>query len=218
MITHNLGLNNSILNQYMAEMRDVNIHGERMRFRRNIERIGEITAYEISKTLKYHTVEIQTPLGIQPVSVPDETIVLASVLRAGLPFPQGFLSYFDAAENAFISASRKYNEDHSAFTIELGYLSSPSIGGKTLIIVDPMLATGSSLDLAYQTLLKRGEPTWIHVACVIASKFGIEAATRIFPEDKTTIWAGAIDPELNDKAYIVPGLGDAGDLAYGEKM
>jgi len=217
MIIHNLGLNDSLLNQFMAEMRDVNIHCDRMRFRRNIERLGEITAYEISKTLKYHTVEIKTPLGIQPVSVPDESIVIASVLRAGLPFHQGFLSYFDAAENAFISASRKYNEDHSAFTIELGYLSSPSIAGKTLIIIDPMLATGSSLDLAYKTLLKRGIPTRIHVACVIASRYGIETASRIFPEEKTILWAGAIDPELNDKAYIVPGLGDAGDLAYGEK-
>ena len=218
MITHNLGLNDSLLNQFMAEVRDVNIHGDRMRFRRNIERIGEIIAYEISKTLKYQTIDVQTPLGLQPVSVPCESIVLASVLRAGLPFHQGFLSYFDNADNAFISASRKYNEDHSAFTIELGYLSSPSIAGKTLIIIDPMLATGSSLDLAYQTLLKRGEPSRIHVACVIAAKQGIEAASRIFPEDKTTIWTGAIDPELNDKAYIIPGLGDAGDLAYGEKI
>ena len=218
MIIHNLGLNNSILNQFMAEMRDINIQNDRMRFRRNIERIGEIIAYEISKTLSYHTVDVQTPLGLQPVSVPCDRIVLATILRAGLPFHQGFLSYFDKADNAFISASRKYNEDHSAFTIELGYLSSPAIDGKTLIIIDPMLATGSSLDLAYQALLKRGEPKRIHVACVIAGKPGIEMATRIFPEEITTIWAGAIDPELNDKAYIVPGLGDAGDLAYGEKI
>jgi len=218
MITNNLGLNDSILNQFIAEMRDVRIHSDRMRFRRNVERIGEIIAYEISKTLKYHTVDIQTPLGVQPVSVPCESIVIATILRAGLPFHQGFLSYFDGADNAFISASRKYNEDHSDFTIEVGYLSSPSIAGKTLIIIDPMLATGSSLDLAYQTLLKRGEPARIHVACVIASKHGVEAATRIFPDKITTIWTGAIDPDLNDKSYIVPGLGDAGDLAYGEKI
>ena len=218
MIIHNLGLNDSILNQFMAEVRDVEVHNDRMRFRRNIERIGEIIAYEISKTLKYHPVEIQTPLGVQPVSVPDESMVLATILRAGLPFHQGFLSYFDKAENAFISASRKYNEDHSAFTIELGYLSSPSIAGKTLIIVDPMLATGSSLDLSYQILLKRGKPARIHVACVIASKHGVDIATQLFPNEITTIWAGAIDPLLNDKAYIVPGLGDAGDLAYGEKV
>jgi len=218
MIIYNLGTSGSILNQFIAEVRDVDIHNDRMRFRRNIERIGEIIAYEISKTLNYRTVEIQTPLGVQPVLLPCDSIVLATVLRAGLPFHQGFLSYFDAADNAFISASRKYNEDHSAFTIELGYLSSPSIEGKTLIIIDPMLATGSSLDLSYKILLKRGMPAKIHIACVIASRYGIEAATRIFPEDKTTIWAGAIDPDLNDKAYIVPGLGDAGDLAYGEKV
>jgi uracil phosphoribosyltransferase len=202
----------------MAEVRDVNVHNDRMRFRRNIERIGEIMAYEISKTLKYRTVDIQTPLGLSPVSVPCDSVVLATILRAGLPFHQGFLSYFDKAENAFISASRKYNEDHNDFTIELGYLSSPSIAGKTLIIIDPMLATGSSLDLAYQILLKRGEPARIHVACVIASAHGINVATQLFPDEITTIWAGAIDPDLNDKAYIVPGLGDAGDLAYGEKI
>jgi uracil phosphoribosyltransferase len=218
MIIHNLGLNNSILNQFMAEVRDVRIQGNRMRFRRNIERIGEIMAYEISKTMKYQTVDVQTPLSVQSVSVPCEQIVLATILRAGLPFHQGFLSYFDTADNAFISASRKYNEDHSAFTIELGYLSSPSIEGKTLIIIDPMLATGNSLDLSYQILLKRGKPARIHVACVIASKYGVEQATRLFPNEITTIWAGAIDPDLNDKAYIVPGLGDAGDLAYGEKI
>ena len=218
MIIHNLGLNNSILNQFLSEVRDINVQSDRMRFRRNIERIGEVVAYEISKTLKYSVVDVQTPLEIQPVSLPCDSIVLATILRAGLPFHQGFLSYFDKAENAFISASRKYNEDHSAFTIELGYLSSPSIDGKTLIIIDPMLATGSSLDLAYQSLLQRGNPSKIHVACVIAAEPGIEAATKIFPKEITTIWAGAIDPILNDKAYIVPGLGDAGDLAYGEKV
>jgi len=218
MIVNNLGLNDSILNQFMAEVRDTGIQTDRMRFRRNIERIGEIIAYEISKTLDYHTIEVQTPLGVQPVSVPSDSIVLATILRAGLPFHQGFLSYFDNAENAFISASRKYNEDHSAFTIELGYLSSPAIEGKTLIIIDPMLATGSSLDLAYQFLLKRGTPARIHVACVIAAQHGIDEAIRLLPKEKTTIWAGAVDPDLNDKAYIVPGLGDAGDLAYGEKI
>ena len=218
MTIHNLGLNDSILNQFIAEVRDINVHDDRMRFRRNIERVGEIIAYEISKTLKYQTVDIKTPLGLQPVSVPCDQIVLATILRAGLPFHQGFLSYFDKADNAFISASRKYNEDHSAFTIELGYLSSPSIAGKTLIIIDPMLATGSSLDLAYKILLKNGKPDKIHVACVIASKYGVDVATQLFPEEITTIWAGAIDPDLNDKAYIVPGLGDAGDLAYGGKI
>jgi uracil phosphoribosyltransferase len=201
----------------MAEVREVGIQHDRMRFRRNIERIGEIMAYEISKTLKYQTIDIQTPLGIQPVSVPCEPIVLATILRAGLPFHQGFLSYFDKADNAFVSAARKYNETHSDFTIDIGYLSSPSIAGKTLILIDPMLATGSSLGLAFQLLLKRGEPAWIHVACVVAAKQGIETVSELFPQEITTIWAGAIDPDLNDKAYIVPGLGDAGDLAFGEK-
>jgi uracil phosphoribosyltransferase len=214
----NLAEQNSVLNRFMAEIRDVNIHSDRMRFRRNIERIGEIMAYEISKTLKYRTKEVQTPLGVHSCQIPNENIVLATILRAGLPFHQGFLSYFDGAENAFISASRKYNANHSSFTIDVGYLSSPSIEGKTLIIIDPMLATGSSLEVAYQILLQRGTPEKIHAACVIASKQGIEAACKIFPGDKTQIWAAAIDPDLNDKAYIVPGLGDAGDLAYGEKL
>jgi uracil phosphoribosyltransferase len=218
MVVNNLGENNSILNQFMTELRDIYIHGDRLRFRKNIERIGEIMSYEISKALQYKTVNVQTPLGMKLASVPDEQIVLATILRAGLPFHQGFLSYFDKAENAFISASRKYNGDHSAFTIEVGYLSSPSIEGKTLILIDPMLATGSSLDSGYQTLLQRGNPAKIHVACVIASQQGIEAACKIFPENKTTIWAADVDPYLDDKAYIVPGLGDAGDLAYGEKI
>ena len=218
MVVNNLGENNSILNRFTAELRDIHIHGDRLRFRKNIERIGEIMSYEISKALQYKTIRVQTPLGVKSVSVPDEPIVLATILRAGLPFHQGFLSYFDKAENAFISASRKYTEDHHDFTIEVGYLSSPSIEGKTLIIIDPMLATGSSLDSSYQTLLQRGNPSRIHVACVIASRQGIEAACKIFPEDKTIIWAADIDPYLDDKSYIVPGLGDAGDLAYGEKI
>jgi uracil phosphoribosyltransferase len=218
MMVNHLGERNSILNQFISEIRNIHIQEDRLRFRRNIERIGEIMSYEISKTVKYKTIEVQTPLGIKVVSVPDEQIVLASILRAGLPFHQGFLSYFDKAENAFISASRKYNADHSAFTIDVGYLSSPSLEGKTLLVIDPMLATGSSMDVAYQILLQRGTPAKIHVACAIASQKGIDAACKIFPEDKTTIWAAAIDPYLNDKAYIVPGLGDAGDLAYGEKI
>jgi uracil phosphoribosyltransferase len=215
---YNLGENKSILTQFVSEIRDIHIHDDRLRFRKNIERIGEIMSYEISKTLQYKEVEIQTPLGIARSSVPAESIVLATILRAGLPFHQGFLAFFDRAENAFVSASRKYNSDHSSFTIEVEYLSSPSIEGKTLIIIDPMLATGGSMELAYKALLKRGTPAKIHVACVIASQQGIQAACKLFPEDKTTIWAAAIDPVLNDRAYIVPGLGDAGDLAYGEKI
>lgn len=218
MIVNNLGESNSILNQFIAELRDIHIHDDKLRFRRNIERIGEIMAYEISKSLRYKTIDVQTPLGMKAVSVPDEQIVLATILRAGLPFHQGFLSYFDQAENAFISASRKYNETHSAFTVEIGYLSSPSIERKTLIIIDPMLATGSSLNMGYQNLLQRGNPSKIHVACIIAGQQGMDAACKIFPEDKTAIWTAALDPHLDDKAYIVPGLGDAGDLAYGEKI
>jgi len=218
MVVNNLGESNSILNRFTAELRDIKIHGDRLRFRKNIERIGEIMSYEISKAFQYTTIHIQTPLGVKSVLVPDERIVLATILRAGLPFHQGFLSYFDTAENAFISSSRKYSEDHRSFTIEEGYLSSPSIEGKTLIIIDPMLATGSSLDSGYQSLLQRGNPSKIHIACVIASQQGIEAACKIFPTDKTAIWAADIDPYLDDKSYIVPGLGDAGDLAYGEKI
>ena len=218
MNVHNLSEKNSILHQFLAEIRDVNIHDDRLRFRKNIERIGEIMAYEISKTLNYKTQTITTPLGTSDIPLISDPVVLATILRAGLPFHQGFLEFFDSVENAFVSASRRYNADHSRFEIVFEYLSAPSIEGKTLLLVDPMLATGGSLDLAYKALLTRGEPKNIHVACVIASQKGIDVAKTIFSNDKTTIWAGAIDPELNDKAYIVPGLGDAGDLAYGEKI
>jgi uracil phosphoribosyltransferase len=218
MTVYQLSENNSILNQFLAEIRDVNIHNDRLRFRKNIERIGEIIAYEISKTLQYATVAVQTPLGISDIPLISDRVVLVTILRAGLPFHQGFLEIFDKAENAFVSASRKYNHDHTGFDIVVEYLSSPSIEGKTLLIVDPMLATCGSLDLAYRALLKRGEPAKIHVACIIASRQGIETCQSIFPKEKTTVWAGAIDPDLNKLAYIVPGLGDAGDLAYGERI
>ena len=218
MTVHHLSENNSILNQFLAEIRDVNVHNDRLRFRKNIERIGEIMAYEISKTLCYTVVSVQTPLGVSDIPLISDQVVLATILRAGLPFHIGFLEFFDKAENAFVSASRKYNPDHTSFEIVVEYLSSPSIEGKTLVIVDPMLATCGSLDLAYRVLLKRGEPATIHVACAIASRKGMEVCQSIFPEEKTTIWAAAIDPDLNHLAYIVPGLGDAGDLAYGEKI
>ena len=218
MTVHNLSEKNSILHQFMAELRDITIHEDRFRFRKNIERIGEIMAYEISKTLNYTPTLVTTPLGIATVPLVSDSIVLATILRAGLPFHQGFLQFFDQAENAFVSASRKYNADHSAFHIEVGYLSSPSIEGKTLIIVDPMLATCGSLEVSYKALLAYGEPVAIHVACVIASQKGIDTTQQVFPKEKTTIWAGAIDFDLNEHAYIVPGLGDAGDLAYGGKI
>jgi uracil phosphoribosyltransferase len=218
MNVHNLSEHNSILHRFLAEIRDVTVHNDRLRFRKNIERIGEIMAYEISKTLNYSEQQVQTPLGVSTIPLPTDQIVLATIMRAGLPFHDGFLQMFDHAENAFVSASRRYNADHSHFEIVVEYLSSPSIESKTLLIVDPMLATCGSLDLSYQALLTRGTPKAIHVACVIASQKGMDAAQVAFPQDKTTFWAGAIDPGLNEHAYIVPGLGDAGDLAYGEKL
>ena len=218
MKVHNLSENNSILNHFIAEIRDVEVHSDSLRFRKNIERIGEILSYEISKTLDYSAQQVKTPLGVANVPLCAEKVVLAPVLRAGLPLHQGFLQFFDKAENAFVSASRQYSEDHSRFDIIVEYLSSPSIEGKTLIIIDPMLATGASLDLAYKALLKRGTPAKIHIACAIASQPGVNEVVRVFPNEKTSLWVGAIDPELNDRAYIVPGLGDAGDLAYGSKI
>ncbi len=215
----NFNESNSILNQYVAEIRNVEVQNDRLRFRRNIQRIGEIMAYEISKTFSYSVKDIKTPLGIAPVSTPDNQLVISTILRAGLPFHQGFLSYFDDAENAFnafVSAYRKY-KDTLKFDIHIEYIASPRIDGKTLIITDPMLATGGSMELSYQAMLTKGHPAEIHVVSVIASQKAVEYIASVFPEDKTTIWCAAIDPELNDHSYIVPGLGDAGDLAYGEK-
>lgn len=206
----------SLLNRFILEIRDVNIQQDRMRFRRNIQRIGEIMAYEISKDLNYSEKEVTTPLGTAKIATPDNNIVLCTILRAGLVFHEGFLNYFDNAENAFISAYREYT-DESHFKIKTEYLASPSIEGKTIIITDPMLATGYSMETCYKALLKKGTPEKIHIASVIASKKAIEHISSVFPEEKTTIWCGAIDPTLNEHAYIVPGLGDAGDLAYGIK-
>ncbi len=207
---------NSILNQYVSEIRNVEIQNDKLRFRRNIERIGEIMAYEISKSLSYSAKDIQTPLGIASVSTPDNQLVLSTILRAGLPFHQGFLNYFDNAENAFVSAYRKY-KDTLKFDIFIEYIASPCIDGKTLIIVDPMLATGSSMELSYQAMLTKGQPAEIHVVSIIASQQAVDYVQRKLPADKTTIWCAAIDPEINEHSYIVPGLGDAGDLAFGEK-
>ncbi len=215
---HNLSKQNSALNHFVAEIRDVHVHGDALRFRKNIERIGEIMAYELSKTLSYHPKDVQTPLGIASTHLISDKIILATVLRAGIPYHQGFLEIFDKAESAFVSAYRKYKENHASFDIHVEYLSSPSIEGKTLILVDPMLATGGSLELAYKTLLSKGEPEYIHIASVIASKQAINAVKKAFPAEKTTVWTAAIDPDLNEHAYIVPGLGDAGDLAYGVKV
>jgi uracil phosphoribosyltransferase len=214
---NNLSENNSILNHYLKEIRSVKIQKDSLRFRRNMERIGEIMAYEISKKMHYSNEDVQTPLGIAPINVIDEKIVISTILRAGLPFHTGFLSYFDGAENAFVSAYRKY-KDALKFDIFIEYIASPNLDGKTLIITDPMLATGSSMELAYGALLTKGKPAQIHIATVIASQQAIDYVASHFPEDKTTIWVAAIDPELNLHSYIVPGLGDAGDLAFGEKL
>ena len=212
----NLGDTNSILNKFVAELRDVDIQKDSLRFRRNVERIGEIMAYEMSKEFTYSVKNIRTPLGIAPVSTPDDQLVISTILRAGLPFHQGFLSYFDQAENAFVSAYRKY-KDKLKFDIHIEYIASPRIDEKTLIITDPMLATGSSMELSYQAMLTKGHPSEIHIASIIASQQAIDHIKNVFPKDKTTIWCAAIDPEINEHSYIVPGLGDAGDLAYGEK-
>ena len=207
---------NSILNQYIAEIRNVQIQTDSLRFRRNIERIGEIMAYEISRTFSYQPLKVQTPLSETFVKVPALRPVIATILRAGLPFHQGFLNYFDHAENAFVSAYRKY-QDEEHFDIHIEYIASPRLDGKTLILTDTMLATGTSMEYAYEALLTRGEPEWIHIASVIASRQAIEHLQNVFPQEKTTVWCAAIDPELNIHSYIVPGLGDAGDLCFGEK-
>lgn len=212
----NLGDTNSILNKFVAELRDVDIQKDSLRFRRNVERIGEIMAYEISKEFHYSTKDIQSPLGIAPMNTPDDQIVISTILRAGLPFHQGFLRYLDNAENAFVSAYRKY-KDRLNFDIHIEYIASPRLTGKTLIISDPMLATGSSMELAYEALLTKGVPGHVHVASIISGKQALEYLQKKMPDDKTTIWIAALDNDLDDHSYIVPGLGDAGDLAFGEK-
>lgn len=206
----------SIVNRYMMELRDVTIQHDPLRFRTNLDRIGQIMAYEISKRLEYKDTEIETPLGKCVCREPADKVVLATILRAGLPFHHGFLNYFDRAENAFVSAYRKYKEKGDSFDVLVEYLASPRLEGKTLVIVDPMLATGSSMELAYKALLHKGTPAKIHVASVIASARSIDYLKAHFPED-TTVWCGDIDAEVNAHSYIVPGLGDAGDLAYGVK-
>lgn len=208
----------SLVSRYMMELRDKGIQKDPLRFRTNLDRIGEIMAYEISKTLEYSDREIATPLGPCVCQEIADKVVLATILRAGLPFHHGFLNYFDQAENAFVSAYRKYREKGDSFDVLVEYLASPSLEGKTLILVDPMLATGSSMELAYKALLSKGMPAKIHVASVIASRQSVEYVCEHFPSDRTTLWIGAIDEEVNAHSYIVPGLGDAGDLAYGEKL
>lgn len=211
----NLSQHHSLLSNWVAELRDINIQGDRMRFRRNLERIGEIAAYEISKELPWKTVEVPTPLGSHESKVLEQQPVLATILRAGLPLHNGMLNYFDKADNAFISAYRKHHRDGS-FDISLEYMSSPSLDGHILIISDPMLATGASLVKTVEYLKNEGSPKVIHIVVAIACTVGIEYVHRECGED-VKIWCGDIDDELTAKGYIVPGLGDAGDLAFGNK-
>lgn len=213
-----LNKENTILNKFLAEMRDKKVQRDPMRFRRNMERVGEIMAYEISKRLNYSTRMVKTPLGIAAVESIDDKIVLATILRAGLPFHQGFLNYFDQAENGFVSAYRKSRPDGS-FIVDVEYVSTSALSGKTLILVDPMLATGTSLMLVYDALIRRaGEPEHTHFAAVFASEQGVDYVMKHISPKKCTLWCAAVDEELTSKSYIVPGIGDAGDLAYGEKL
>jgi uracil phosphoribosyltransferase len=211
----NLSENHSLLTNWVAELRDITVQNDRMRFRRNVERIAEVIAYEISKKLPFEIVDTETPMGIANSKVLQQQPVIATILRAGLPMHQGLLNYFDKADNAFISAYRKH-DNNGGFEIRLDYVSSANIENKVLIICDPMLATGSSLVKTLQHLRDEGKPSQIHVVCAIACTVGVEFVQRADPN--ATIWCAAIDDELTAKGYIVPGLGDAGDLAYGPKM
>ena len=208
---------NSLVGQFMSEVRDKNVQQDRLRFRANIKRLGQIMAYEISKRLQYTTVGVETPLGVKQCHVLNDRVVLSTLLRAGLPFHEGFLSYFDNAENAFVSAYRKYFPQTDDFIVHIEYIASPRLEGKTLVIVDPMLATGTSMEMAYKALVTKGHPAHIHVASVVATPQAIEVVRQNLPEDMTTLWTCDIDDELNEHSYIVPGLGDCGDLLYGEK-
>ena len=214
----NLSEQNSVLNQFLSEIRDVHIQKDPMRFRRNIERIGEVMAIELSKELAYKPTEVQTPLAKATVNIPDEQLVLATILRAGMPLHQGFLNIFDHAENAFLSAYRRANEK-GELEIVAEYMAAPIIDGKTLIVADPMLATGMSMEVGYLALLKHGQPKHTHLCCAIATPQSIEYMRRTLNDrEDVTLWCAAVDPILNEKKYIVPGLGDAGDLCYGVKV
>ncbi|GGK39656.1 MULTISPECIES: uracil phosphoribosyltransferase [Flavobacteriaceae] len=216
MIVNILDAKKSILNKFISEIRDVTVQKDSMRFRRNIGRIGEIISYELSKSLVFENNAVTTPLGTKIVATPKKDIVLCSILRAGLPLHEGLLNYFDDAENGFISAYRKHIND-TEFEIKVEYFASPNLDNKTLILADPMLATGQSITAVYEGLKKHGTPKEIHLACVIGSTEGVEYIKDHFPEN-TKLWIGTVDEKLNDHGYIVPGLGDAGDLAYGTKL
>ena len=214
----NLSNGNSVMNRYMAEIRDTKYQKNRLLFRNNIERIGLVMAYEISKKLEYRAQMVTTPLGTLDINLPQDDLIIATVLRAGLPFHQGFLNVFDHADNAFVSAYRMYtNREHTQVGIHTEYMAAPSIEGKTLIIVDPMLATGGSMAASYEALAKTGTPKAVHIACVIATDEGIGVVSKAVPKT-ATLWAAAIDPGMNEHKYIIPGFGDCGDLCYGEKL
>lgn len=216
MKVHNFAETPSLVSQYLSEMRNIACQTDRLRFRRNLERIGEIMAYEISKELTYRTEDIRTPLNVDAkCQVLAEDVVLATIFRAGVPFHQGFLNYYDNAGNAFVSAYRKFKEKEN-FDICIEYLASPRLDGKTLILVDPMLATGASMELSFRALLTKGTPAKVHIASVIASRHAVDYMNSVMPAD-SELWVGVIDDEINAHSYIVPGLGDAGDLAYGTK-
>ncbi len=211
-----LGQTNSVMNQFVAEIRDAEIQKDPSRFRQNLIRLGSIFAYEISKTLEYETREVVTSLGIANVPILSDSPVLATILRAGLPFHQGFLSVFDKSDNAFVSAYRKHHKDHT-FTMQIEYSSAPDLLGRTVILCDPMLATGASMVLSYKELLAHGKPKHMHFASILASQEGLAFLKKNVPSRNVTIWIGTIDDELTAQSYIVPGLGDAGDLAFGKK-
>ena len=216
----NFGATNTIINKFMAELRDKNIQKDRARFRTNLQRIGQMMAFEVSKTLNYSTKDIETPLGTAETTTPDNKMVLATIFRAGLPFHQGFLDVFDDADCAYVSAYRYYTDKECRnVDIHIEYIASPDLDGKTLVIADPMLATGGSMELGYEAFLTKGTPDEVHLCCVIASKKGVDFIKKHFGKHKNvTLWCAAIDPELNEHSYIVPGLGDAGDLAFGDKI
>jgi len=214
----NLSENNSVLQQFLAEIRDVNIQKDPLRFRRNIERIGEYMAIEVSKVLDYHPVEVQTPLATTTVNTISDQLVLATILRAGMPLHQGFLNIFDRADNAFLSAYRRVNKE-GKLEIVAEYMAAPAIDGKILVVADPMLATGMSMEVGYLALLSHGTPKHTHLCCTIGTPQAIECLRKSLNDSPdVTLWCAAIDPVLNEKKYIVPGLGDAGDLCYGTKI
>ena len=217
MIIHNFEQQNSILNKFIAELRDTTIQKDSMRFRKNIERVGEVLSYELSKSLQYQEHSITTPLGEKTIPLAASDIVICSILRAGLPFHQGILNYFDDAENGFISAYRHHENNSDDFEVIVNYFAAPNLEGKTLLLVDPMLATGRTLENVLKGLKDHGTPKQIHIVSVIGSTEGVDYVDAVFPKT-THLWIAAVDEKLNAKGYIVPGLGDAGDLAYGQKL